>query len=216
MRMNFLKVKNLILKLITSACFTWMALLSTSTYAASPKILILGDSLSAEYGLKRNTGWVHLLERRLNEEKLSWQIVNASISGETTAGGKTRLAPLLAQHQPRVVVIELGANDALRGLSLSMTENNLKEMVQRSQQIGAKVLILGMRIPPNYGLDYTEKFFRVFGKVAQESNVPLVPFFLEGVAQRPELFQEDRIHPNAAAQSIMLNNVWPKLKPLLQ
>ena len=126
------------------------------------------------------------------------------------------MTPLLAQHQPQVVVIELGANDALRGLSLVMTENNLKEMVQRSQQAGAKVLLIGMRIPPNYGLDYTEKFFQVFGKVANQHQVPLVPFFLEGVAQRPELFQDDRIHPNAAAQSIMLNNVWPKLKPLLQ
>jgi len=211
-----LKVKNLILKLITSACLAWMSLLSSFAYANPQKILILGDSLSAEYGLKRNTGWVHLLEKRLSQEKLSWQIVNASISGETTAGGKTRLTPLLAQHQPQVVVIELGANDALRGLSLVMTENNLKEMVQRSQQAGAKVLLIGMRIPPNYGLDYTEKFFQVFGKVAHQHQVPLVPFFLEGVAQRPELFQDDRIHPNAAAQSIMLNNVWPKLKPLLQ
>ena len=189
---------------------------SPTVFAQTPKVLIVGDSLSAEYGLARGTGWVKLLESRLNKEKLSWQVVNASISGETTAGGATRLALLLKTHQPQVVVIELEANDALRGLQLSATEQNLRKMIQASKQSGAKVLLLGMRIPPNYGQDYTNRFFAIFGKLATTEQVPLLPFFLERVATRMDLFQADRIHPNEKAQAILLDSVWPKLEPLLR
>ncbi len=194
-----------------------MALLNSPTVMAqSSKVLIVGDSLSAEYGLPRGTGWVKLLEDRLKNNHASWQVVNASISGETTAGGQTRLPLLLKTHQPKVVVIELGANDALRGLQLPATEQNLRKMIQASKQSGAKVLLLGMRIPPNYGQDYTNKFFGIYGKLATAEQVELLPFFLERVATRMDLFQTDRIHPNVMAQSIMLENVWPKLEPLLK
>ena len=194
-----------------------MALLNSPTVMAqSSKVLIVGDSLSAEYGLPRGTGWVKLLEDRLKKDHSSWQVVNASISGETTAGGQTRLPLLLKTHQPKVVVIELGANDALRGLQLAATEQNLRKMIQASKQSGAKVLLLGMRIPPNYGQDYTNKFFAIYGKLASAEQVELLPFFLERVASRMDLFQADRIHPNVMAQSIMLENVWPKLEPMLK
>ena len=194
-----------------------MALLNSPTVMAqSSKLLIVGDSLSAEYGLPRGTGWVKLLEDRLRKDYSSWQVVNASISGETTAGGQTRLPLLLKTHQPKVVVIELGANDALRGLQLPATEQNLRKMIQASKQTGAKVLLLGMRIPPNYGQDYTNKFFAIYGKLAVAEQVELLPFFLDRVATRMDLFQADRIHPNVTAQSIMLENVWPKLEPLLK
>ncbi len=194
-----------------------MGLINSPTlYAQSSKVLILGDSLSAEYGLPRGTGWVKLLEARLQKDHPHWQVVNVSISGETTAGGAARLNLLLRTHQPKIVVIELGANDALRGLQLSSTEQNLKKMIQSSKQSGAQVLLLGMRIPPNYGQDYTQKFFSLFGQLAQSEQVELLPFFLERVATRMDLFQADRIHPNVKAQSILLENVWPKLRPLLK
>ena len=186
-----------------------------NSYANNHKLLIIGDSLSAEYGLSRGTGWVALLEKRLQSNQLSWTVINASISGETTAGGQTRLATLLKTHQPQIVIIELGANDALRGLQLQATEKNLRLMIQSSKQTGAKVLLLGMRIPPNYGADYSNKFFRLFDKLASAEQVEYLPFFLEKVADKAELFQTDQIHPNAQAQSILLNNVWPKLKPML-
>lgn len=183
---------------------------------AAPSILILGDSLSAEYGLARGTGWVALLEKKLQSGQSPWKVVNASISGETTAGGQTRLAQLLKVHQPKVVVIELGANDALRGLQLKATEKNLQSMIQASKNIGAKVLVLGMRIPPNYGQEYTTQFFNLFGRLAQSENVAHVPFFLDGVALKMELFQADRIHPNEKAQPVLLGNVLPSLTPLLK
>ena len=198
------------------------ALMSSPVFAqktASPSvssILILGDSLSAEYGLARGAGWVALLEKKLQSDQPHWKVVNASISGETTAGGQTRLAQLLKIHQPKVVVIELGANDALRGLQLKSTEKNLQSMIQASKNIGAKVLVLGMRIPPNYGQEYTTQFFNLFGKLAQSENVSHVPFFLDGVATKMELFQADRIHPNEKAQPVLLGNVLPKLLPLLK
>jgi acyl-CoA thioesterase-1 len=176
----------------------------------------LGDSLSAEYGLARGTGWVALLEKKLQSDQSSWKVVNASISGETTAGGQTRLAHLLKIHQPKVVVIELGANDALRGLQLKATEKNLQAMIQASKNVGAKVLVLGMRIPPNYGQEYTTEFFNLFGKLAQSENVAHVPFFLDGVATKMDFFQADRIHPNEKAQPVLLGNVLPKLFPLLR
>jgi acyl-CoA thioesterase I len=191
-------------------------MISMAQNKPSSKILILGDSLSAEYGLARGTGWVALLEKRLNQQYPQWRVMNASISGETTAGGQTRLGPLLKSQHPHIVVIELGANDALRGLQLPNTEKNLKQMIQQSQSSGAQVLLVGMRIPPNYGIEYTQRFFNIYGKLAESEKVAHVPFFLDKVAEKIELFQADRIHPNEKAQSIMLENVWVKLKPMLE
>jgi acyl-CoA thioesterase-1 len=195
---------------------------STAKKAAAPArpalILVLGDSLSAEYGLARGTGWVALLEKQLAQEKLSATIVNASVSGETTSGGRSRLAALLAQHKPTHVVIELGGNDALRGLPLKNTEENLSAMTQAAQKAGAKVLLVGMQVPPNYGTDYANRFAALFSTVAKAHNAAVVPFFLKGVADGSDptrLFQPDRIHPRAEAHPQMLANVWPELKKLL-
>ncbi|HEY8606552.1 MAG TPA: arylesterase [Noviherbaspirillum sp.] len=201
--------------------FRWMAafsliFFSAFAYSASKTLLVLGDSLSAEYGLVRGTGWVTLLEKRLQEEKLPATIVNASISGETTSGGKARLPALLARHRPDLVIIELGGNDGLRGLPVAGAEANLREMITAAQKANARVLLVGMQIPPNYGKEYTQRFFGMYRKLAQENKVPLVPFFLEGLAERADLFQADRIHPTAEAQPIMLNNVWPHLKNMLR
>lgn len=179
-------------------------------------ILVFGDSLSAEYGLRRGTGWVSLLEQRLRADGIARPVVNASISGETTAGGRTRLPALLERHRPGLVLIELGGNDALRGLDLAGTENNLRDMTRRARAAGAQVLLLGMRVPPNYGPDYAERFFGLYRKVALAEKAGLVPFFLEGVGDRPDLFQADRIHPNEQAQARMLENVWPVLSPALR
>ena len=182
-------------------------------------ILVLGDSLSAEYGLPRGTGWVALLEKRLAQEEIAATVVNASVSGETTSGGRSRLAALLTQHQPSQVVIELGGNDALRGLPLKNTEENLTWMVQTAQKSGAKVLLVGMQVPPNYGTDYANRFAATFTTVAKARKVGLVPFFLKGVADGADptrLFQPDRIHPRAEAHPQMLANVWPELQKLLR
>ncbi|AMP09722.1 GDSL-like Lipase/Acylhydrolase family protein [Collimonas arenae] len=187
---------------------------TNNAYSASKSILVLGDSLSAEYGLARGSGWVALLQQRLQQEKLDDRITNASISGETTSGGKARLAALL-QQRPDIVIIELGANDALRGLQLKATEDNLRSMIDAVQKAKAKVLLVGMRIPPNYGRDYTDKFFALYGTLAKQTKVPLVPFLLAGVPDKPEMFQADRIHPVAQAHPIILDNVWSGLKPLL-
>jgi acyl-CoA thioesterase-1 len=180
-----------------------------------PALLVLGDSLSAEYGLKRGTGWVALLEQRLQAEKVSARVVNASISGDTSSGGRARLPALLAQHQPKLVVIELGGNDALRGLPLDMTRDNLLAMTRLAQQSGAKVLLLGMQVPPNYGRDYTQRFVRMYTEVAKTTRAALVPFFLKGLADAPDSmawFQADRIHPKEEAQPRLLANVWPAIK----
>ncbi len=185
---------------------------------ATPVLLVLGDSLSAEYGLKRGTGWVSLLEARLAQEKLDVRVVNASISGETTSGGRSRLPALLAQHRPSHVVIELGGNDALRGLPLSMTRDNLTWMTQAARQAGARVLLVGMQLPPNYGRDYGERFSQLYVQVAREQQAGVVPFFLKGFADRPDAaryFQPDRIHPTEEAQPLMLATVWPELRKLV-
>jgi len=187
----------------------------TSAYSASKSVLVLGDSLSAEYGIARGVGWVSLLEKRLQSEKIDATIVNASISGETTSGGKVRLPSLLDQYRPSVVIIELGGNDGLRGLPVAAAEANLRAMIAESKKSKAQVLLVGMQIPPNYGRDYTEKFSNLYNKLARDMKVALVPFLLEGVASQPQLFQADRIHPLAEAQPIMLNNIWPHLKSLL-
>lgn len=181
-------------------------------------ILVVGDSLSAEYGLRRGSGWVALLDAKLGQEKLDAQVVNASISGDTTSGGRARLAPLLARHKPDLVVIELGGNDALRGLSLKATEDNLSAMTAAAQQAGAKVLLVGMQIPPNYGAAYAEQFNAVFEKVSRTQKVALVPFLLKGIGDVPDAmrwFQSDRIHPKEEAHPLMLANVWPALRKLL-
>ncbi|GGX01114.1 arylesterase [Pigmentiphaga litoralis] len=182
---------------------------------SAPVLMVLGDSLSAEYGIARGTGWVPLLDQRLKERKIDYRVVNASISGDTTSGGRSRLPALLKQHQPRLVIVELGANDALRGLALNMTEDNLNEIVSSSKRAGAQVVLVGMQIPPNYGRDYTQRFKDLFGKVADRQKVPLVPFLLEGVAQQPAMFQADRLHPLSSAQPTILENVWPTIAPLL-
>ncbi|MDO8388126.1 MAG: arylesterase [Polaromonas sp.] len=187
--------------------------------AARDTVLIVGDSLSAEYGLKRGTGWVPLLEKQLAADKKSARVINASISGDTTSGGRSRLPALLTRHKPSVVVIELGGNDALRGLPLNMTEANLLAMTQAAKKSGAKVLLLGMQVPPNYGGAYGATFSGLFGKIARAEKVALVPFFLKGVADVEDAtvnFQADRIHPNEQAQALMLANVWPELKKLLK
>jgi acyl-CoA thioesterase-1 len=187
--------------------------------AGAPTVLVVGDSLSAEYGIARGTGWVALLQKKLAAEKIVAQVVNASVSGDTTAGGRARLPALLKTHQPAVVVIELGSNDALRGLSLDMTEANLIAMTQAAQAAGAKVLLVGMQVPPNYGADYGQRFRALFAQVAKAQRAALVPFLLQGVADRAnpvELFQKDRIHPLAEAHPIILGNVWPELQKLLK
>ena len=182
---------------------------------ASKTVLVLGDSLSAEYGLTRGAGWVPLLERRIATTRTPAAIVNASISGETTSGGRARLQALLAKHHPDIVVIELGGNDGLRGLQLSATQSNMQAMIDMSKKSGARVLLLGMQIPPNYGGDYTRRFAGMYATLAKQPGVSLVPFFLEGLQTRPDLFQADRIHPVAAAQPLLLDNVWPYLSRLL-
>ncbi|MFZ6814648.1 arylesterase [Undibacterium sp. Rencai35W] len=191
------------------------AFAQAASHSASKTVLVLGDSLSAEYGLARGTGWVALMEHRLQEKKIAANVINASISGETTSGGKARLEKLLSQYQPDIVIIELGGNDALRGLALSASETNFRDMVAMSSAAKAKVLLVGMQIPPNYGRDYTERFFSIYGKIAKESKTALVPFLLQGVADKPQLFQPDRIHLIADAHPMMLDNVWLHLYPLL-
>lgn len=195
----------------------------TKTQGSSSKtpliVLVVGDSLSAEYGLARGTGWVALLEQKMVQEKINAKVVNASISGDTTSGGLARLPALLAQHKPRVVVIELGGNDALRGMPMAQTEKNFARMVSTSQAAGAKVLLLGMQVPPNMGSAYAKEFMAVYTQVAQKHKVALVPFFLKNVADVPnarELFQNDGIHPLAKAHPLMLDNVWPLLDPMLR
>lgn len=185
---------------------------------AASTILVVGDSLSAEYGLKRGSGWVALLEKRLAEQKIASRVINASISGDTTSGGRSRLGSLLAQHKPDVVVIELGGNDALRGLPLDMTRKNLEAMTQAARKAGARVLLVGIQVPPNYGSDYAQRFANIYPAVGKSHKAAVVPFMLRGVADGPDatrLFQNDRIHPTEAAQPLILDNIWPALKKLV-
>jgi acyl-CoA thioesterase I len=200
--------------IVAVAALAWAA--SGSAYSAPKTVLVVGDSLSAEYGLARGAGWVALLEQRLKAEKIDAHIVNASISGETTSGGRTRLPALLRQHKPDVVVLELGANDGLRGLPVPAAEDNLRTMIQLAQQNKAKVLLVGMRMPPNYGRAYTERFAGMYKDLAGTYKVPLVPFMLDGVAQDPANFQADRMHPLATAHPTILNNIWPQFAPLVK
>lgn len=217
------------LKAIDSATRRWLlaaaAATACGTSLAAPAkparpavVLVVGDSLSAEYGLARGQGWVALLQQRLAKSRPDARVVNASVSGDTTSGGRARLAPLLKQHQPTVVVIELGGNDALRGLPVAGTRDNLLAMTRAAQAAGAKVLLLGMQVPPNYGGAYGRDFSAVFPEVARQSKAALLPFLLTGIADAPDAatwFQPDRIHPAARAHPRMLDNVWPHLEPLL-
>ncbi len=194
-----------------------------AAYAQTPqfsnhptRILVVGDSLSAEYGLKRGTGWVELLKTSLSNAHPKIEIINASISGDTTSGGRTRLKALLERTSPNIVLIELGANDALRGLPLEMTKNNLLAMVHLVKATGAKPIIAGMQIPPNYGREYTTAFKRLFEEVALSEETALIPFFLGGIAENPAMFQADTIHPNEEAQPILLGNVQKILLPMLK
>ena len=192
-----------------------LALMCMAQNAAAGTILIVGDSISAGFGLDTRLGWVSLLEQRLSKEGHDDKVINASISGDTSAGGLARLPALLAEHKPDVVIVELGGNDGLRGQLPAQLKQNLASMIEASQQAGAKVLLLGMQLPPNYGARYTQAFAAVYGELANEKKVALVPFLLEGVGGKPELMQADRIHPAAGAQGLLLDNVWPALKPLL-
>lgn len=183
---------------------------------AAPTILVLGDSLSAAYGLDRDDGWVSLLQRRLEQAGYPHRVANASISGETTSGALTRLAAELDRHAPAIVVIELGGNDGLRGLPLDAMRRNLAGMIEQCRAHRAQVVLAGMRLPPNYGRAYTRGFEQVYASLAAEYRVTLVPFLLDGLDDGPEHFQADAIHPTAAAQAVILDNVWRHLQPLLK
>ncbi len=181
----------------------------------SYQMLVMGDSLSAEYGLPRGSGWVNLLSQRLAVSHPQRKVINASISGETTAGGRSRIESLLKTHRPTLLVIELGGNDALRGLPLASTQENLLYMAQQAKSQGARVLLLGMKVPPNYGADYNEQFAKAFAQVAKQTQSRLLPFFLEPLTAQGDWFQSDRIHPNEKAQGLMLQHTWPLLEKML-
>lgn len=194
------------------------ALLPPAQARQRQRILVVGDSLSAEYGIARGTGWVPLLQKKLTAARKEAIVINASISGDTTSGGRSRLPALLKAHEPDIVIIELGGNDALRGLPLGMTQTNLTAMVQAAQTNRARVLLLGMQMPPNYGPQYAAQFAALYQQIARSHKAALVPFFLKGVADAPSserYFQPDRIHPNEQAQPLLLANVWPALEKLL-
>jgi acyl-CoA thioesterase I len=203
-----------------SLLFAWIAALSMALPAAAqdkePVLLVVGDSASAGYGLPGGKGWVDLLAAKLKAGGYRYRVVNASITGDTTAGGRARLAPLLAQHKPAIVIIELGGNDALRGGKLAATRDNLDAMVKMTQAARAQALIVGMQLPPNYGPAYVKEFSDLFADVAKARRVPLVPYFFAGFGEDLAYFQSDRIHPTAEAQPRLLDNVWPTLQPLLK
>ena len=192
----------------------WTCLLG-SHHSQAAGILILGDSLSAAYGMSEDKGWVALLRQRLQQQGFDQTVINASVSGETTAGGARRLPKLLEQHAPDLVIVELGGNDGLRGYPIQKMRANLERIIELSQQHNAHVLLLGMQLPPNYGKQYTSRFYSSFDELAAHHQTSLVSFFLEGVGTNPKLMQNDGVHPTAEAQPIMLNTVWPMLAPLL-
>lgn len=184
--------------------------------SGKPVIVVLGDSLSAEYGLPRDSGWVALLRQRLASERIDYNVANASISGDTTSDGRSRLPALMQRLKPAIVIVELGANDALRGVPLATTEANLRAIVESVRRGNAKVVLVGMYVPPNYGPAYTQKFHSLYAQLAQDMRIPLVPFLLAGIENKPDMFQADQIHPTQQAQPALLDNVWPTLKPLLR
>jgi acyl-CoA thioesterase-1 len=189
---------------------------ATGQAAPAPTILVFGDSLSAAYGINQTKGWVALLAKRLEAQGYGYQVVNASASGETTGGGRTRWPRALDLHKPDIAILELGSNDGLRGLPLEQMRANLDTMIQLAKSRGTRVVLLGMQMPPNYGPTYTTGFRATFGELAKSHQVSLVPFFMEGVALNAELMQDDDLHPNEAGQPLLLDNVWPFLEPLLK
>jgi acyl-CoA thioesterase-1 len=203
------------LRVVLSSVLLFVILSIAPAHATTGPVLVLGDSLSAAYGIKSDAGWVSLLRERLQQAKPPREVVNASISGETTAGGLARLTKLLADHEPAIVIVELGANDALRGLPISAPRENLSRIVNQIRDSGARVLLLGIEIPVNYGPQYRDSLRAMYRDVAEEFKLPLVPFLLEGVALDPDLMQADGLHPTAAAQPKLLDNVWPSLEKAL-
>jgi acyl-CoA thioesterase-1 len=202
---------------ILSVCITlFFAHATLAETTSKPVILVFGDSLAAAYGIPKEKGWVNLLAQRVKDNQLPYEVANASVSGETTAGGLSRLPAALQQFKPSIVVIELGANDGLRGLPTDAMKNNLEKMIQASKQANAQVVLLGMFIPPNYGPQYTNGFKAVYLDLSEKYKTPFVPFFLDGVSGHADLVIEDGLHPNVNAQSKLLENVWPTLKPLLK
>jgi acyl-CoA thioesterase I len=193
-----------------------IVVLTLPAAAAAKSILVVGDSLSAAYGIARDQGWVALLEARLKNERIDYSVVNASISGNTTSDGVARLKPLLDKHKPAVVVLELGGNDGLRGLPVAQVRTNLTALIKQARGAGARVLLVGVRLPPNYGEDYGRGFDAMYGELAKAHRIALVPFLLEDFADKPDYFLDDRIHPTAAAQPMMLDRVWRGLRPLLK
>ncbi len=218
---DFVRLVALIISLLGSMfsimkkCLFFL-LLFCSIGHAEPRILILGDSLSAGYGFDQKLGWAELLQRKLADSGYSHQVINASISGDTTAGGLTRLPQLLQKYRPQWLIVELGGNDGLRGLSLAQTEDNIRQMVHLGRIQQSQVLLLGMMLPPNFGKTFTRKFQLLYQTVAQQMALPLVPFFLEGVATKPEWMQGDGIHPNAKGQPTLLQNIWQVFAPELE
>ncbi len=204
--------------------FFWLSLVSlspgvaaeTATSSESRVIVVLGDSLSASFGIDQSNGWVSLLEQKLSLDNYAYRVINASISGETTQGGLQRLPKLLKKYQPDLVILELGGNDGLRGLSIDLIKTNLQTMISKTTQSDAAILLIGMRLPPNYGQFYTDAFSQMYVDLANSNNIPVVPFLLAGIATRENLMQVDGIHPREEAQSLMLDNVWKHLQPLLE
>jgi len=189
---------------------------SVPAYAENPKIMIYGDSLSAAYGIPQQKGWASLLQQKLVSEHYQYDVVNASISGETTSGGASRIRNALSQIKPNIIILELGANDGLRGLPIESMIANLNTIIQEGKKSGAKILLVGMKIPPNYGPQYTKLFSQSYLKLSQEHQIPLVPFMLENIAAKTNLIQDDGLHPNAIAQPLVLDNIWSQLKILLK
>lgn len=206
-------------KLVTMWLFALLLCTSHAVFAEANRtttILVLGDSLSAAYGIDENQGWVHLMRQRLNQQSQTYRVINASISGETTAGGLRRLPQLLQQYQPQLVLLELGGNDGLRGFPLQRMRSNLKKMIELCQQQQATPILFGMQIPPNYGPRYSREFANIYPQLAEQYQLQLVPFFLAEVATNPARMQNDGIHPNASGQPTLLENAWPAIAPLLQ
>ena len=200
---------------LVTLLFATLALAGRAAADSAYTLMVYGDSLSAGYGIDESQGWVELLSKKLTNEGFPYQVVNGSVSGETTTGGLSRLPAMLDSYRPDLVILELGGNDGLRGLPLNAIRQNLVAMVEMSRASGAEVLLAGIQIPPNYGPRYTEPFFQQFSDIARELEIPLVPFLIDGIPQQPELMQNDGIHPKAEAQSMILENVWPALVPML-
>ncbi|NOU41050.1 MAG: arylesterase [Methylotenera sp.] len=207
----------LVLKIaLLSLCILGLVAWAPAANAENPKILIVGDSLSAAYGIPQQQGWAALLQKKLQLKNYRYDVVNASMSGETTSGGASRINTALQKTKPTIVILELGANDGLRGLPINEMITNLSNIIRQSKQSGAKVLLIGMQIPPNYGPKYAEAFSQSYQRLSQEHKIPLVPFMLKNIAVQPDLIQQDGLHPNALAQPMILENIWPQLKLLLK